>query len=252
MAVIPQELVWLAHVLGDPANELCILGEGNVSCLAAEQDSIWVKGSGQQMQEIQAEGFAHVKLSGVCTGLTQSLDDALCRQLLNRATIDGHNPSTETFMHAWLLLETGAFFVAHSHPVPLLSLLCTTAAEDLATKRIFPDEIVCCGPASCFIPYVAPGLLLAQIIQERASIFKNNFGSWPKTYWLQNHGLICTGATAKEAAAASLMTVKVAKVLLGALATGQDLVFLSKGSIDQIYRWEDEHARQRMIFGEQR
>lgn len=247
MSKVPDELIRLAHLMADPANDLCILAEGNVSCRSGE-DELWIKASGAQMREIGADGFSHVKLAGVCTGLDEALDDQLCRQLLNRATFEGPAPSTETFMHAWLLQETGAQFVAHCHPTAVLSLCCLDGVEEWVGQRLFPDEIVCCGPASCFVPYVAPGLMLAQSIRDRAKAFRNRVGVWPKTFWMANHGLICIGASANEVTAAAMMSVKSARVLLGALATGQEPRFLSKGQVDQIMNWPDEHARQSKLF----
>lgn len=243
------DLVALARSLSLPDRDLCILAEGNVSG-RADGDSFWIKGSGQQMAEIESGGFSRVSLAAVLEAMDRSYGaDQEIRDALNAANLEGPNPSTETFMHAVLLNQPGIDCVAHVHPTPLLSLLCLPGAEGRALRRLFPDEIVCCGPASCYVPYMAPGLALAHEVAARRSAFQQLFGVEPKTYWLQNHGLIAVGATTREVEAACLMSVKAARVLLGALQTGIEPTWLSEREVDQIYNWPDEHARQRALWG---
>ncbi len=237
--------------MGDPAHDLCILAEGNVSCQAKE-GQLWIKGSGSSMRGIAADAFACVKTPGVLEAvrLQAPMSETAARELLNAAKLDRGRalPSTETYMHALLLARSRGGFVAHGHPTPLLALLALPEAEEWATKRLFPDEIVLCGPASCWVPYVAPGLPLAQEIERRAEAFVARFGIEPKAFWLQNHGLIAVGKSHKEALGAALMAVKAAHVLLGALQTGRVPRWLTDAEVDQIYRWPDEHARQRALW----
>ncbi len=60
---------------------------------------------------------------------------------------------------------------------------------------MFPDEIVCCGGASVFVPYVDPGLPLAREIRDRTNAFIQQHGYIPRLILLQNHGIIAPGAT---------------------------------------------------------
>lgn len=248
----PVELIELARVLGDPINDLCIEAEGNVSA-AGDNGTLWIKGSGLAMKGISADGFACVQTRTVLDAvrLGTPMPETGARDLLNRAKVDrgAAIPSTETFMHASLLARPGSRFIAHGHPTPLLSLLVLPEVEAYCNKRLFPDEIVLCGPATCFIPYVAPGLPLAQEIDRRADAFAEKYGVEPKTFWLENHGYIAVGRTHREAISASLMVVKAARVLLGALQTGQEPKWLTDREVDQIYRWPDEHERQRRLWG---
>lgn len=246
-----ESLLDLAHGLGDPAHDLCICAEGNVSG-AADDGTFWVKASGVPLRGIGAEGFVQMRVEDVAQGLEAALEgEEQVREFLNSKclTRGGPVPSTEAFLHASLLQGTDARYVAHSHPTPLLSLLCTADAEYYARQRLFPDEIVLCGPAACHVPYFAPGLPLARQIRERTARYRNKWGGWPKTIWLQNHGLICLGQTASEALAASLMSVKAARVLLGALSQKSEPTFLTAKEIEQIHRWPDEQYRQRQLYG---
>lgn len=248
---VSESLIQLAHVLGEPQNDLCICAEGNVSQL--DGDALWIKGSGAQMRSIDASEFAHVRIDPVLQAFDEPFaDESAVRARLNESCLNlgQATPSTETFMHAWLLSECGAQFVAHSHPTPLLSLLVLPDIEIYARRRLFPDEIVLCGPSACFVPYAAPGLPLARLIKDRAVKYRERVGHWPKTVWLQNHGLICLGQTGAEAAAASLMSVKAARVVLGALQTGMEPHWMSPGEVEQIHQWPDEHARQKLLFGQ--
>lgn len=241
----------LAHALGDPANDLCILAEGNMSVV--DGDALWIKASGYSMTGMGTDGLVQVRRQPVLDALHRDLSDPECRELLNSARVDpgvSQLPSTETFMHAALLELPGVACVAHSHPTALLSLLSHQESELWARKRVFPDEIVCCGPAACFVPYVAPGLKLAKSIMACIGHFQEHWGIPPKTIWLQNHGLITLGSSAKEAIAASLMQVKAARVLLGAVQFGHGVRFLDPEEVDAIYTWPDEHYRQKRLRGE--
>lgn len=244
-----EELLHLAHSLASPDRDMAILAEGNVSA-RADAETFLIKGSGQQMSSLRAEGLSRVRLGAIWAAIHQSFDsDEAVRAALNSACVEGPPPSTETFMHAALLGLPGVSFVGHTHPTPLLSLLCLKDARDWAYRRLFPDEIVCCGPASCFVPYVAPGLELARAINREIEFFRDRFGVNPKTFWLENHGLIAVGANAKEVEGACLMSVKAARVVLGALQTGKEIKWLSDEEISHIYNWPDEHARQKALWG---
>ena len=250
---MPQrhDLLELAHAFGNPANELCIFAEGNVSC-RGEPGTFWIKGSGQGMEHITSAGFVEVRSEPVLAMLdSPPSDEAEVRECLNRARSDPANrqvPSTEAFMHAFLLSQPETNFVGHAHPTSLLSLLFLEVAKDLAVQRWFPDEIVCCGPASCYVRYVAPGLPLAVEIRKAVASFINEWGKAPKTLWLQNHGLICVGSTPSEVHCAAMMSIKAAKAVLGALQTGKPLRPLTKEEVAQISAWPDEHYRQRLLF----
>ena len=157
-------------------------------------------------------------------------------------------PSVETFMHAYLLNLTGIEYVGHTHPTTLLSLLALNDAKAMATVRVFPDEVVCCGPATAFVPYVDPGLPLALAIKDSVEAFVDEFGELPKTIWLANHGLIAIGKTTAEVESATFMAEKAAKVRLGAIGSGKSVRPLSKVEVERIHRRPDEHYRQRLLW----
>ncbi len=243
----------LARWLGSPANDLCCLGEGNVSF--GEGQEFWIKASGQSMDHIKADGFVLMdreRTLGLLAPDAAEPNEELVRAMLNEARLhpeSSHLPSTESFMHAELLGLSGVSFVAHTHPTTLLSVLALREAEDFARRRLFPDEIVFCGPASCFVPYFFPGLPLAKGIRTAAAEFSGRYGQWPKCIWLQNHGLIALGKTPAEIKAICMMSAKAARVILGALATGKKINWLTDEEVARIAEWPDEHFRSRVVSG---
>ena len=247
----PAELIELAHAIAAPDLDAVILAEGNVSSLAAE-GRFWVKASGHAMATIGPDGFVEVYAEPLLEALDgPERSEEGVRNLLNEARVDPSLPavpSTEAFMHAYLLGLPEVRFAAHSHPTPLLALLCFREGKFQATRRLFPDEIVLCGAASAWVPYVAPGLPLAREIRASVEKFQDDYGTSPKTLWLQNHGLITLGKSAKEAESATRMSVKAARVTLAAIQSGHEITWLTPEQIQQIANWPDEYFRQRLLW----
>lgn len=229
---------------------MAILAEGNVSARRDDR-SFWVKGSGKVMERASAEDFSLVAFAPILSlveNREHRPEDAAIRETLNRARVtSGPSPSTETLMHAWLLGLEGVRFVAHTHPVHVLALLSTEGSEALARQRLFPDEIVMCGPESCWVPYRKPGLELAWAIADAVTDYYERWRERPKTVWLQNHGLITMGETAAEAEAATRMAEKAATVWCRGLATGRPPRILTEEDVRHIHTWPDEHARSEML-----
>lgn len=247
---ILDELVTLSLKLGSPGADLAILGEGNASARLNEHQ-FYVKASGFSMSNISTAGFTLVNMAPVLEALDgPDLTDTQVRALLIESRADKENgptPSVETFMHAYLLSLRDIHFVGHTHPTPLISLLSIEGCEEIAKMRLFPDEIVCCGPATAFVPYVDPGLPLARAIRKSVEEFIDEYGMVPKTIWLQNHGIIAPARLVKDVESASFMGIKAARAWLGALSSGRTLRPLTKQAVDRIHTRPDEHYRQRLI-----
>lgn len=248
----PESLVRLAREVANPAEDLVMLAEGNVS-LALTDETLWIKGSGRGMANAAACDFCEVHRAPLVAAVEAGLpgvDEVGVRSMLDATRLDASSvrPSTETFMHAWLMQACGWRCVIHTHPTALLSVLIRADAAQWAARRFFPDEIVLTGPASAWVPYVAPGLPLAQAIAASVTHFHKHVGEPPKTLWLQNHGLITGGATPNEALSATRMAVKAARMLRDALASGGELRWLTDTEVAQIAGWPDEHFRQSELW----
>ncbi len=247
---VPDELVSLSRFLGDPSHDAAILAEGNASFLE-DDETFWVKASGFSMRDIEAQGFVRVRFSEIRQALAlDSFNDDLVRAVLKASRADDTPlmPSVETFMHAYLLGLPGVSIVGHTHPTPLLSLLCLEEAEAISQQRLFPDEIVCCGPAAAFVPYVDPGFALASAVRDSVERYVEAHGAVPKTIWMQNHGLIALGKSAREIESATLMSVKAARVWLGALSSGKSIKTLTPEQVARIHTRPDEHYRQKLLW----
>lgn len=229
-----------------------MLAEGNVSA-RAEEGTFYVKASGFSMRTIDETGFVLVRSQPILDAMESDaeLDDAGVRALLSDSRVDTSvkvMPSVETFMHAYLLGLPDVTVVGHAHPTPLIALLALEMAENLAKKRIFPDEVVCCGPAAAFVPYVDPGLPLARAIRDSVKAYVAEYGGVPKTIWLQNHGLIALGKSNREIESAMGMSVKAARVHVATLSTGKPIHYMSESDIARIHTRPDEHYRQKLLW----
>jgi rhamnose utilization protein RhaD (predicted bifunctional aldolase and dehydrogenase) len=171
------------------------------------------------------------------------VDDAL---LAARVDPKAKKPSVEAVFHAWLLSLPGISFVGHTHATSVNQILCSPRAQDFSGRRMFPDEIVCCGSASVFVPYTDPGLKLAQAIRRESEAFIGKQQRRPRVILMQNHGIITLGATWQSVLSAMLMAEKAAKVFVGAAALGGP-VFFSQENIARIDSRPDEAYRQRAL-----
>jgi rhamnose utilization protein RhaD (predicted bifunctional aldolase and dehydrogenase) len=145
-----------------------------------------------------------------------------------------------------LLHECDVRFVGHTHPTAVNGILCSSRAEQFAKNRMFPDEIVLCGPESVFIPYTDPGLPLAVAIRAgvRDHIARHNEA--PKVILMQNHGLIALGNSPAEILKVTAMCVKAARIFTGAYSVGEPQ-FLSPHDIMHIHKRPDEIFRRRLF-----
>ena len=246
---ILEQLTALSHFLGDPARDLAILGEGNTSA-RVEEDLFYVKASGQNLETIPPAGFCAVRFSRVLPYFEgPDLTDAEVKRVLLECKAEENSevlPSVETFLHAYLLSLPNVAFVGHTHPTPVNAILCSKQAREAISGRLFPDEIVCCGIAPCFVEYTDPGIPLAKHLKRRVEEFHAEYGEWPKTILMQNHGLIAVGRSVKDVQAITMMYVKTARILLGTYALGGPN-FLTAENVARIHTRPDEHYRQRQL-----
>jgi rhamnose utilization protein RhaD (predicted bifunctional aldolase and dehydrogenase) len=273
-------LVSMSRHLGDPALDCVILGEGNTSA-RADADTFWVKASGTELRTIDRPGFVRVsfdralaileasELTKDAASLTKdaasltkgaaSLTDAEVNKRLAEARVDpatgagpapddGVRPSVETVLHAICLSLEGVNFVGHTHPTVINALTCSVAFETAVSGRLFPDEIVLCGPAPVVVPYTDPGLPLARRVRDLIEQYIDEHHEHPRVILMQNHGMIALGRTARQVENITAMAVKTARVLLGTYVLGGPH-FLTAEAVDRIHTRPDELYR-RGVIGE--
>lgn len=245
------QLITLSNNLGNPANDYVILGEGNTSA-RVDADTFWVKASGKELRAIDRSGFVRVRFDRALALLeTTDLSDGDVRSALAAAKVNPDtpaHPSVETVLHASALKLEGINFVGHTHPTAINALTCAALFETAVGGRLFPDEIVVCGPAPVVVPYTDPGAPLARKVRDLIDRFIDDYREVPKVILMQNHGLIALGRTAQQVENITAMAVKTARVLLGTYALGGPHVLTSQ-AVDRIHTRPDELYR-RGVIGE--
>jgi rhamnose utilization protein RhaD (predicted bifunctional aldolase and dehydrogenase) len=248
---ILSQLITMSHNLGDPALDYAILSEGNTSA-RADADTFWVKASGTELRTIDQAGFVRVSFERSLAILNATdLTDEQVKQRLNQAKSEpspdnGAHPSVETVLHAICLSLEGVNFIGHTHPTAINALTCSAAFETAVSGRLFPDEIVICGPAPVVVPYTDPGVPLARRVRDLINQYLDEYYEVPKVILMQNHGLIALGRSAQQVENITAMAVKTARVLLGTYALGGPH-FMPPQAVDRIHTRPDELYRRKLL-----
>ncbi len=247
------ELVRLARHAGQPNLQWACAAEGNVSgrWLA---DRMVVKASGCSMERLESSDLVDVARGPLLALLDQAAADDVAVDQVYRTAMSGgvdeqrtdRRPSVEALLHAVILDRTDAAFVLHAHPIAVNQLLCSSAADLLVAGALFPDQIVMMGQHQLLIPYVDPGLELARAVRLGMDEFAQTYLRTPKVIYLRNHGVFVMARDVQDAIDTMSMTVKVAAVLLGAIAAGGP-VYLDELQGVRIETRPDEHYRRTML-----
>jgi rhamnose utilization protein RhaD (predicted bifunctional aldolase and dehydrogenase) len=243
-----NNLIALSRELANPAYDLAILGEGNTSA-DCEDGTFWVKASGSQLSTISETGFSRVVGKQVLELLeNQRLDDAGVAEGLRNALVDPKmsKPSVETFLHALCIYKGGVKWIGHTHPVSVMSILCSKEGARPFTQHIYPDEIVGCGEMPAVVPYVDPGLPLARAVRDELLRYLENFGFPPKLILMENHGMVALGQSPTDVMSISLTADKWARTLLGTFKMGGPK-YLTGQQAKRIETRPDEAYRRKQI-----
>ena len=188
---LPQR-VYTSRLLGRDKS-LVLHGGGNTSVkirernlVGDEEDILYVKGSGWDLETIEPDGFAPVRMAHLLklAQLKKLSDPQMVNELATQVTrASAPAPSVETILHALLPHK----YVDHTHADAVLAITNTADGE----KRI--AEVY--GDAAVVIPYVMPGFDLARLCAE---LFPQRAGAKTIGMVLMKHGVFSFGATARE------------------------------------------------------
>jgi len=248
-AAIEDAVLKLSHELGREDRGLALLGEGNTS-VRVSSDVFLVKASGSNLATLSRATMSACRFDRLVPLLgARDMTDAAVDEALFAARVDpaSRKPSVEAVFHAYLLTLPGVQYVGHTHPIAVNQLLCSKFARTFARRRMFPDEIVCCGAESVFVPYTDPGLKLAQAIQRAVVAFIKRLSRPPRVILIENHGFIAIGPTPESVLAATLMGEKAARIFAGAAAAAGTPRFLTPAQVTRIAGRPDEHYRQQAL-----
>jgi len=201
-------------------SKYCVGMEGNVSTI--DYDGFLIKASGSRLDSMTYEDIVKYDWQ------------------LNQITNFHTKGSLEIGFHYFLLSTNQVSYVAHSHPINTLKILCSKRAYEFAEDRIFPDQVVFNGKKSCIVPYRTPGNELAEAVKESVDNFivTNNF--FPKLILLMNHGIIACGNSVEECSIITDICEKSAEIFLST-----DYCYkLSTSDINKLLNDKNEKYRQ--------
>ena len=200
--------VYSSRLLGRDS-ALVLHGGGNTSVksrekniFGEEEDILYVKGSGWDLETIEAAGFSPCRLNHLLklAQLPELSDLQMANELKGCLTNSAAPmPSVEAILHAILPGK----FVDHTHADALISIT-NTAGGLNRVQEVFGDRVV-------FIPYVMPGFKLARLCAE---LFPQKATAKTLGLVLMNHGLFTFGDTAKVAYERMIELVTLAEAYL--------------------------------------
>ncbi len=173
---------------------LVLHGGGNTSVKLVERNRfgeeetiLYVKGSGWDLETIEAPGFSPVRLDHVqrLAGLKRLSDPDMVNELVThmlRATAP--TPSVETILHGCVPFK----YVDHTHADAVLAITNTPGGE-ARIRALYGDAVI-------VIPYLMPGFDLAQAVARE---FAHQSTLRTIGIVLLKHGIFSFGATAREA-----------------------------------------------------
>ena len=184
--------VYTSRLLGREAS-LVLHGGGNTSvkvrernAVGEEEDILYVKGSGRDLETIEPGGFAPVRMAHLVklARLEALTDPRMMNELATQVTRAGAPaPSVEAILHAILPYK----YVDHTHADALLALTNTPDGERRAREVFGQDTVI--------VPYVMPGFDLAR---QCARQFAAEARADTIGMVLMNHGIFSFGGTAQE------------------------------------------------------
>jgi len=148
--------VYSSRLLGKDKS-LVLHGGGNTSIKVVEKNRfgveekiLYVKGSGWDLETIEAEGFSPVRLDHLqrLAGLPSLPDPEMVNELVTHMTRStAPAPSVEAILHAVIPYK----YVDHTHADAVVTITNSLWGEE-KIRRIYGDEVI-------LIPYVMPGLI---------------------------------------------------------------------------------------------
>lgn len=212
-------------------------GGGNTS--VKQDDKIMlIKSSGYSLSDVTpCEGYSIVDHSLINEYMNGDISNSMEQEILTRSLIDGKRPSIETFLHSMTKKYT-----IHTHPLCVTVLAARKDGMDIL-KQLFPGAVT--------VGYATPGLALAKKLFEAA---KANVGS--DIVFLQNHGLIVSGDTVKDAIDLHKTVIEKINVYLGLSSESYLLscrLFEVINSVNKnmiVYHTDNEYVRQALNISE--
>ncbi|MCW9030536.1 MAG: bifunctional aldolase/short-chain dehydrogenase [Gammaproteobacteria bacterium] len=184
--------VYSSRLLGKDKS-LVLHGGGNTSVKAIEknlfgedEEILYVKGSGWDLETIEVEGYAPVKLEHLkrLVELPSLPDPEMVNELVTHMKrASAPTPSVEAILHAIIPYK----YVDHTHADAVVTITNTPNGEE-KIHQLYGEQVI-------VVPYVMPGFDLARVCAEqlRDNLTENTTGMV-----LLNHGIFSFGNSAKQ------------------------------------------------------
>jgi L-fuculose-phosphate aldolase len=176
---------------------------GNVSGLATNQ--LWITRSGANLGTLTETDFVLVENHSASTGQQP-------------------RPSSELAMHlAVYKAQPETTIVLHVHPPKAISL----GLLGLPLPALTPDFYLHLGPAGPLLPYITP------TTDELAAAVHEQLATNPAVL-LQNHGVLVTGHSTRQALLRLFLLEEHAAIYLDALAAGRPIRLLNEQDMEAL------------------
>lgn len=207
--------VYTSRLLGTDES-LVLVGGGNTSVKLTEKnilgddlDLLYVKGSGWDLADIEASGFAGVRMDHCLRllELPELADSVMVNELKLHCTLyTAPTPSVETLLHAGLPFK----YVDHTHADAVVTLTNTPDGEN-RVRDLYGDRVL-------YVPYVMPGYELAKYC---ADLWRSEGRSDLLGMVLLNHGIFTWGDDARTSYERMIELVTEAEKLLQIEGAGE-------------------------------
>jgi rhamnose utilization protein RhaD (predicted bifunctional aldolase and dehydrogenase) len=204
---------------------LVLHGGGNTSVkiteknlVGEEEEILYVKGSGWDLETITAEGFSPVRADHLrkLATLPALSDSQMVNELVTHLTkASAPVPSVEAILHAVLPFR----FVDHTHADAFVAIS-NSVNGDVLLKEIYGDSVI-------YIPYIMPGFDLSQLC---AKYISEELDGSKIGMVLLHHGVFSFGDTAEESYQRMLYLV------------GKAETFLQKNAVVST-KWDNNHSK---------
>lgn len=178
-----QMRVYTSQLLGQ-SEDLVLHGGGNTSY--KDSDTLYVKGSGWNLVDIEEAGFSPVDLKvlqEMATRDTLSDSQMVKEQRAALRDSDAPNPSIEAILHAIIPFA----YVEHTHTDAIVTISNTPGGKE-TLQQIYGDKVL-------LIDYVMPGFILSkEVYAQTQDIDWNSL----EGIILLNHGLFTFDDDARE------------------------------------------------------
>jgi rhamnose utilization protein RhaD (predicted bifunctional aldolase and dehydrogenase)/NAD(P)-dependent dehydrogenase (short-subunit alcohol dehydrogenase family) len=187
-----KELIEISKYYGND-KEYVIAGGGNTSY--KDNETIWIKASGQSLAELTEEGLVSLnraKLQVISSKVYSENSSEREQQVLTDMfagitdAVKNKRPSVETSLHEIIQYK----YVVHLHPTLINGILCSRNAKSL-TNKLFGESVL-------FVPYIDPGYTLFKKLESEIISYREKNKHDPKIIFLENHGSFVGADTTEE------------------------------------------------------